>query len=181
MPKLKNSSAGHLEINLGINFQDQLKKVWNVDFWGQNSLHNVYNFWTNNMQFGRVPVVRFGSYFRTMNKIWFRKIFIPASRLYDLFEIPRSIEAARGRGQFWHPETRGSHLSTIYGSLNDLGIDWALAASSDLGFSKRSYSLEAGIKIWRNQILCILLKYEPNRTMGTPSKHTFFVQNLQSL
>ena len=108
-------------------------------------LHQLDNFWTKNMRFGRVPVVRFGSYFRTMNKIWFRKIFIPASRLCDFFEILRSLEAARGRGQFWHPETRGSHLSTIYGGLNDLGIDWALAASSDLGFSKRSYNLKAGI------------------------------------
>ena len=60
-------------------------------------LHQLDNFWTKNMRFGRVPVVRFGSYFRTMNKIWFRKIFIPASRLCDLFEILRSLEAARGR------------------------------------------------------------------------------------
>ena len=180
MPKLKNSSAGHLEINLGINFQDQLKKVWNVDFWGQNSLHNVYNFWTNNMQFGRVPVVRFGSYFRTMNKIWFRKKKFPASRLCDLFEILRSLEAARGRGQFWHPKTRGSHLSTIYGGLNDLGIDWALAASSDLGFSKRSYSLEAGTKIMRNQILYIFWNFQLDRTTRTLPNYSFFVQNLSS-
>ena len=136
MPKLKNSSAGHLEINLGINFQDQLKKVWNVDFWGQNSLHNVYNFWTNNVWFRRVPVIRFGWNFEWMHKIWFRKIYIPASRLYDLIEYPRSLEAARGRGHFWLPETRGSHLSTIYGGLNDLGSVWPLAASSDLEFSK---------------------------------------------
>ena len=26
----------------------------------------------------------------------------------DLFEIPRSLEAARGRGQFWHPETKAA-------------------------------------------------------------------------
>ena len=97
MPKLKNSSAGHLEINLGINFQDQLKKVWNVDFWGQNSLHNVYNFWTNNVWFRRVPVIRFGWNFEWMHKILFRKIYIPASRLYDLIENPRSLEAASGQ------------------------------------------------------------------------------------
>ena len=42
------------------------------------------------------------------------------------------------------------------------------AASSDLGFLKRSYSLEAGIKFLRNQILCIHTKFQPNRTMGTP-------------
>ena len=65
--------------------------------------------------FGGVPIGRFGWNFVWMHKIWFRKIFIPASRLYDLFENPRSLEAARGRGHFWHPETRGSHLSTIYG------------------------------------------------------------------
>ena len=41
-------------------------------------------------------------------------------------------------------------------------------ASSDLGFQKRSYSLEAGIKFLRNQILCIHTKFQPNRTMGTP-------------
>ena len=29
----------------------------------------------------------------------------------------RLLEAIRGRGQIWHPETRGSHLSTIYGGL----------------------------------------------------------------
>ena len=33
---------------------------------------------------------------------------------------------------------------------------------------KSSYSLEAGIKILRNQILCIHTKFQPNRTMGTP-------------
>ena len=108
-----------------------------------------------------------------MHKIWFRKNFIPASRLYDLFWNPRSLEAARGRGHFWHPETRGSHLSTIYGGLNDLCIDWPLAASIDLRVIKRSYSLEAGIKILRNQILCVLLKYELNRTTGTLPNHIF--------
>ena len=33
---------------------------------------------------------------------------------------------------------------------------------------KFSYSLEAGIKFLRNQILCIHTKFQPNRTMGTP-------------
>ena len=47
------------------------------------------------------------------------------------------------------------------------------AASSDLGFSKRSYSLEAGIKFLRNQILCIHTKYGPNRTARTLPNHTF--------
>ena len=46
----------------------------------------------------------------------------------------RPLEAARGWGHFWHPETRRSHLSTIYGGLNDLGIEWPQAASSNLGF-----------------------------------------------
>ena len=37
---------------------------------------------------------------------------------------------------------------------------------------KSSYSLEAGIKILQNQILCIHTKFQPNRTMGTPpNKH----------
>ena len=130
-------------------------------------------FWKLNEWFGGVPIVIFGSYFRRMHEIWFCKNFIIASRLYNLVENPRSLEAARGRGHFWHPETRGSHLSTIYGGLNDLGNDWPQAASSDLGFLKRSYSLEAEIKILRNQILCILLKYEPNRTTGIPPNHTF--------
>ena len=42
-------------------------------------------------------------------------------RLWRLFEIrgrSRSLEAVRGRGQIWHPEIRGSHLSTIYGGLS---------------------------------------------------------------
>ena len=46
----------------------------------------------------------------------------PFSRLPRLFEIPRSLEAIQGRGQIWHPETRGSHLSTIYG-----GSKWSEA------------------------------------------------------
>ena len=62
----------------------------------------------------------------------------------------------------------GSHLSTIYRGLNGLGLERPLAASSDLGISKRSYSLEAGIKFLRNQILCIHTKFQPNRPMGTP-------------
>ena len=31
-----------------------------------------------------------------------------------------------------------------------------------------SYSLEAGIKFLRNQILCIQIKFQPNWPMGTP-------------
>ena len=54
---------------------------------------------------------------------------------------------------------------------NDLSLEQPQVASSDLGFLKRSYSLEAGIKILRNQILCIHTKFQPNRTMGTsPNK-----------
>ena len=132
-------------------------------------------FWKLNEWFGGVPIVIFGSYFRRMHEIWFYKNFIIASRLYNLVENPRSLEAARGRGHFWHPETRGSHLSTIYGGQNDLSIDWPLAASSDLGFSMRLYSLEAEIKFLRNKILCILLKYELNLTIGTPPNHTFLI------
>ena len=162
-----------------LNFQNQLKKVWDFNFWGRFSLYNDCKFWTKNVCFEGVPIVRFGSYFRRMHKIWFRKIFIPASRLYDLFENPRSLEAARGRGHFWHPETRGSHLSTIYGGQNDLSIDWPLAASSDLGFSKRSYSLEAFVevastfnfssshKIWAQSAYSQNLKNRCNREVKT--------------
>ena len=180
MPKLKNSSAGHLEINLGINFQDQLKKVWNVDFWGQNSLHNVYNFWANNVWFRRVPVIRFGWNFKWMHKIWFRKIYIPASRLYDLIENPRSLEAASGQTEprsFRPPYMVLKWLPLVSGSQK-----WPRprAASSDLGISKRSHSLEAGNFFFRNQILFIVLKYEPNRTTGTLPNRIFFVQKLSS-
>ena len=137
-------------------------------------------FWKLKEWFGGVPIVIFGSYFRRMHEIWFYKNFIIASRLYNLVENPRSLEATRGQGHFWHPETRGSHLSTIYGGLNDLGIDWALAASSDLGVSKRSYSLEARIKILRNQILHIFWNFQPDRTTRTLPNHSFFVQKLSS-
>ena len=40
----------------------------------------------------------------------------------------RSLEAARGRGHFWHPEARGSRLSTIYGGLR--GFKMILASGS---------------------------------------------------
>ena len=32
----------------------------------------------------------------------------------------RSLEVVRGRGQIWHPDTRGCHLSIIYGGLRSL-------------------------------------------------------------
>ena len=138
-------------------------------------------FLTKNVWFGGVTIVRFGSYFRRMHKIWFRKIFIPATRLYDLFEIPRSLEAARGQSM---PRSfRPSYMVLKWLPLVLGHQKWPRprATSSDLGISKRSYSLKARIKILRNQILCILLKYEPNRTIGTPPNHTFSVQKLQSL
>ena len=144
-------------------------------------LHQLDNFWTKNEWFGRVLVVRSGWKFQKICKIWFRKIFIRASRLYDLFETPRSLEAARAQSMprsFRPPYMVLKWLPLVSGCQN-----WPRprAASSDLGFSKRSHSLEAGIKILRNQILCIHTKFQLNRTPGTLPNHTFFVQNLHHL
>ena len=125
-------------------------------------------------------MVRSSWKFQKIYKIWFRKIFIPASRLYDLFENPRSLEATRAQSMqrsFRPPYMVLKWLPLVSGCQN-----WPQprAASSNLRISKRSHSLEAGIKILRNQILFIVLKYEPNRTTGTLPNRIFFVQKLFS-
>ena len=38
----------------------------------------------------------------------------------------RSPEEIRGQGQIWHPETRGSHLSIIYGGLGGKNMSKSL-------------------------------------------------------
>ena len=139
------------------------------------SLYKDSKFWTKNVCFEGVPIVRFGWNFRKMNKIWFRKIFIPAPRLYDLFENPRSLEAARGQSMprsFWPPYMVLKWLPLVSGCQK-----WPRprAASSDLGFSKRSYSLKIFLRWLLLLILALHTKYEPNRIMGTPPNHTFFV------
>ena len=166
-------------INISI-FRISWKKFGMCTFEAKNSLHEVYKFWTKNVWFGGVPIIRFGSYFERMHKIWFRKIYIPASRLYDLFENPRSLEAASGQTEprsFRPPYMVLKWLPLVSGSQK-----WPRprAASSDLRISKRSHSLEAGNFFFRNQILFIILKYEPNRTTGTLPNHIFFVQKLSS-
>ena len=55
-------------INISI-FRISWKKFGMWTFEAKNSLHEVYKFWTKNVWFGGVPIIRFGSYF-----VWRAKI-----------------------------------------------------------------------------------------------------------
>ena len=55
-------------INISI-FRISWKKFGMCTFEAKNSLHEVYKFWTKNVWFGGVPIIRFGSYFEWMHKI----------------------------------------------------------------------------------------------------------------
>ena len=83
------------------------------------------------MWFGRVPAVRFGSYFMRMHKIWFRKIFIPASRLYDLFKTPRAPEANQCRGHLDPHIWYSNDFPWSQDVKFDLGLGWP---SSEIAF-----------------------------------------------
>ena len=128
--------------------------------------------------FERVPGGLQGSYFVWRAKM--RNYYHLESSLEAVRPILKS-EAAWGRSSDLEPP-RPPYMILKWLPLVSGCQNWPRprAASSDLRISKRSHSLEAGIKILRNQILFIVLKYEPNRTTGTLPNRIFFVQKLSS-
>ena len=112
----KPSTHAHIQLcQWSANQLHNILIFWNLYFWGQHSLNNVYNFWTNNVWFRRFPVIQFGWNFEWMHRFWFCKIYIPASRLYDLIKNPRSLEAACG-------QTEPRYFRPPYMVLNRLSL-----------------------------------------------------------